>query len=62
MPLVTKLLFAAIGIGLTFPLWLPIWQGSAMRQRRYERRRNRVNKPVSTQRYNRLWVVDRDPE
>lgn len=60
MPTVTKILFAAVAVGLTFPIWLAVIQDTTRRQRRYDRRRNRQVKPVSEQRYRRMWVVDRD--
>lgn len=60
MPLITKLLFLAVGLGLVTPALYNVFKASNASQRRYDRYRNRNPKPVGQRRYDRLWVVDRD--
>jgi hypothetical protein len=54
MPLLIKLLFLAVALGLA------LWVGMAFRHGQVSQPRNRIE-PIGTRRYRRLWVVDEEP-
>lgn len=60
IPAATKILFIIIGMGLVAPALHNVFRASNMHDRRYDRSRNRRQRPVSQARYNRLWVIDRE--
>lgn len=55
MPLITKLLFFAVGWGLTIFVILAFMRGATARPAP----RYRIE-PIGRRRYNQLWIVDRD--
>lgn len=57
-PTVTKIIFAAIAIGITIPIWAPALRRIRGSIRRPERKT--PARPVDDKRYKNLWVVDRD--
>lgn len=58
MPLATKLLFLAVGLGLTWFVVLAFMHGAT---RRPTPTRSRIE-PIGKRRYDHLWVVDRDDD
>lgn len=65
MPLLTKVLFVAVGLALVSPALYNVWRSSTPRTaRRVPRRRRDPYKPspVTDARLRKLWVIDRDHE
>jgi hypothetical protein len=58
MPLVTKLLFLIVGLGLAAFVILAFRHGQPSISHREVRR----IEPIGSRRYNKLWVVDPDEE
>lgn len=60
MPLITKLLFIAVGIGLLTPALYNVWRAGTPRKPPRRLRDPYKPRQVSQRRYDHLWVIDRD--
>jgi hypothetical protein len=58
MPILTKILFVAVGLGLlAVPIALARWQGRPQHPMLPQQRRL---EPIGKRRYDKLWIVDQD--